>query len=183
MEDIERTPASRWEKFGYGSLGLLPLSGSAVISVVEAAGFARLPSLVITLGLLAAAALHLCRRVTAEREKRLAADLEKDVFDCAIRFPDARPGSLLERWNGGSARIQDHGLAFQPLTGPDVLTPAAGTRVISGVKYRGPAGSPPKRPREWRRNWTVAECDSDAGLLQVAAPEAALDKLPRPGSG
>jgi hypothetical protein len=176
VKDIERTPRRRWERIGFW-LMVLPLLPVLVLSdVLEELGLSwweRNTALLLLTGL----AFHLLSKpIAAERSARLASDLELGVFDCAIRFPGSRPGSLGDVWEPGAGQRKDTTLYFQSRMADEQGSAAGRLKTFhNAVTTTAPADPPTRRPPGWRRDWQVVHLSTENGLLQVAASKASCD--------
>ncbi len=152
-ETLRPAPRSRREKI-YD--GLAWLSGNFVLLPVTPIGNEDgLRSSVI-----AGAALTLSGTLIfawlsgQERRSRLSYDLGRGLIECAIRRPDAHPGSLQGRWKPGYAHIQHGTIRFQNLyVGVDEPTgPISTFTDVGGLK---PVPMPEKRPADLKRKWKI----------------------------
>ncbi len=180
MGTIERAKLGKWEKISYFVL----MGGSVfptvlVSNFLRGLGFGFWESAGFSLLVFAAVVYLFTRPVAAERSKRLAADLERGVFDCAIRFPNSLPGSLRDRWDPGAAQYNGVTLAFQSLNfqGDPVATPIGALKEFGRVVATAPVDQTGKRAPELRRRWKVLELTTEKGLMHLAAREEALDLL------
>jgi len=179
MEDIPRTPRSRREKLGNwtaiviffptpiltDALGGLGLSWWKVMGVL---------ALVLALGM-----YLLSRPARTARRQRLEADLQLGVVDCAIRFPNSRPGSLADIWNFGAGQVEDNSLHFQAMLGDQDGTPAGRRKTFPHtVLTRHAPGAPSTQRLGYaQRGWRTIHLETDGGLLQVAASEESCEFL------
>ncbi len=179
MGDIQRARVGTWEKAGY-LLFFGSLFPTLIISdVFEALGFEFWARIGLT-GLVALGIGYLVSRpVAAERSRRLASDLSRGVFECAVRYPDPHPGSLRDRWNPGVAQLIDGRLLFQPqdASGDPNPTPLGAPRDLGIDKVEGVIAPEGRRPVELRRGWKVLAIDTPSGEMHLAAGDPALELL------
>lgn len=170
VDDIVRTKVSKWEKvFGYSYVGFV-FVGVLGNSTLEDAGVESfwirivliVVFLIVVLALLGFPAVRAGRR-------RLAADRENGVFDCAIRFPSSTPGSLRDLWDAGAAQVGAGGLAFQPHQGQFQTKPAGKKREFGHFAVIGPIEVTGKKTPGWGRSWSIRELQTDAGYIHLAA--------------
>lgn len=173
MGDIERATVSKWEKIGYWPFLGVIFPGYIVTSILRSLGFEFWGSIGVALLIFLVTAYLLLRPARKERSKRLASDLERGVFDCAIRYPDAHPGSLRDRWNPGVALYRDGLLFFQPqnFQGDPNPTLMGEPRDLRIVNVKGLVEPDGKRPVELRRGWKVLELETEGGTMRFAAGE------------
>lgn len=178
MGDIERAKVGKWEKIGYLALLGAFFPSFIVLELLESGGLGWWERYGAALLISCAIAYLLSRPAVAERANRLASDLERGVFDCAIRYPNAHPGSLRDRWNPGVAQYQDGQLLFQPqnFQGDPNPTPMGQPRDLRVVSVKGLV-EPDKRPVDLRRGWKVLELETGGGAMHLAAGEPGLDLL------
>lgn len=191
-EDIRRTPPGRWEKIGI-VVTLAPVAPIFPISAaLEALGLALWERIAVSLLVFGIAAYFLFRRVRRERVQRQATDLGRGVFECGIRFPRARPGSLSDVWEFGSARLRDGTLQVQGQVGDLDATPVGRLKTFANATLtEEPEGNRPPKLAAGYRRWPATFLQTDGGLLQVIAPPTAtavlkkgLDRPARPpGTG
>lgn len=175
MDDIVRTKAGRWEKAAYGaSIGFagLALLGSELLKTAGVGSFWLRLVLVLLLGALGFALL--IRPANRQTRARLAADLDNGVFDCAIRFPTAAPGTLSDMWNPGAAQVTADSLAFQPQQGVYQPQPTGRKSTFDHPVVLGPAERTRKKPPGWGRDWSIRELQTDNGKIHIAAGPAGL---------
>lgn len=175
VDDIDRTKAGKWEKASHiASITFLfpTLVGSTLLEEAGVESFWLRMALVLFLGVLGLALLS--RPALREAKSRLAADLENGVFDCAIRFASATPGSLDDLWNAGAAQVTPGGLAFQPQQGTHTPQPTGRTRTFARPVVLGKAEMTGKKAPGWGRSWTIRELQTDNGRIHVAAGPAGL---------
>lgn len=176
MSDIERAKVGKWEKVQYFVLLAVSFPAFLIWELLEGLGFSFWSrtglTLIAYLGLL----YLLNRPASAERQKRHETEFEQGIFDCAIRFANALPGSLRDLWEDGVA--QQHGQAFDFQTQLGDLQPSPAGRkrtyIILEVIDRV---APIRKPRGWRRGWTVAVLRTDKGMMHLAADENALARI------
>jgi hypothetical protein len=179
MGDIQRARVGTWEKAGY-LLFFGWLFPTLIISdVFEALGFGFWGRVGLT-GLVALGIGYLVSRpVAAERSRRLASDLSRGVFECAIRYPDSHPGSLRDRWNPGVAQLVSGRLLFQPqdASGDPNPTPLGAPRDLGVDTVEGVSAPEGRRPVELRRGWKVLGVGTSSGRMHLAAGDPALELL------
>lgn len=177
--DIERTRMGRWEKLGYliSLGGVFP--GIVALTVLEGLGYGFWERIGLALLLCVAVAYLASRPAAAERSRRLALDLTRGVFDCAIRYPSSRPGALRDRWNPGVAQLDGKELWFQPqnFQGDPNPTPAGPPRKLGLMTAEGTVDLEGKRPVELRRGWQVLAVETEHGCLHLAGAAEALALL------
>lgn len=174
MGDIERAKIGKWEKVGYLlSIGVL-FPTFLVSGVLEALGFSFWASIGLTLLLIVFAVYLTSRPAAAERRKRLANDLERGVFDCAIRFQNSVPGSLRDLWDVGVAQFDGQELWFQSQLGEFPLPPTGRRRSYGQVRPDGSVEQTGKKPAGWRRGWSVIALQTGSGRMHLAADESVL---------
>lgn len=170
VDDIVRTKVGMWEKvFEYSYIGFVFIGVLGNFSL-EDAGVESfwIRILLIVVFLIAVLALLGFPAVRAER-RRLAADLENGVFNCAVRFPSSTPGSLRDLWDAGAAQMGGDGLAFQPQQGQFQTKPAGKKREYGHFAVIGPAEMTGKKTPGWGRSWSIRELQTDAGSIHLAA--------------
>jgi hypothetical protein len=171
MKDIQRTPRGRWEKIGFWLL-VFPVFPAVILNdILEALGFPFWGSTVIVLALLAFTVYLLSRPIRAERSRRLAQDLKRGVFDCAIRFPRSAPGSLRDLWELGAGELQDTTFRFQTRVEDEQGSPASRVKTFPNAHVAPATGSSTRRPQGWTRDWKHVDLETDGGLVQIAGSE------------
>lgn len=173
--DIVRTKAGTWEKASYiASITFLfpTLVGSTLLEEAGVESFWLRTVLVLFLGVVGLALLS--RPAIRQAKSRLAADLDNGVFDCAIRYPTATPGSLNDLWNAGAAQVSSGCLAFQPHQGTHTPQPTGRTRTFDHPVVLGPAEMTGKKAPGWGRNWSILELHTDNGRIHIAARPSGL---------
>lgn len=179
MGDIERAKVGKWEKIGYWPfLGVL-FPSFLVTSILQSLGFGFWQGIGVALLIFLATAYLLFRPAQRDRAKRLAADLERGVFDCAVRYPNAHTGSLRDRWDLGGAQYRDGRLLLQSqnLQGDLNPVPVGGVRDLRMVSIEGFVGQDGKLPAGLRRGWKVLEVKTEGGAMHFAAGEPGLTLL------
>ncbi|WP_026552050.1 hypothetical protein [Arthrobacter sp. H20] len=114
MGDIERAALGKWERIGYLAQFGAVIPTQIVSQVLESAGFGWWEGIGLALLICLALGYLVSRPLIAERSQRVALDLSRGIFDCAIRYPNSHPGSLCDRWNSGVAKAEANELLFQP---------------------------------------------------------------------
>ncbi|MBJ2121548.1 hypothetical protein I6N91_11220 [Arthrobacter sp. MSA 4-2] len=179
MGDIQRAKVGTWEKAGY-LLFFGSLFPALIISdVFEALGFEFWGRVALT-GLVCLGVGYLVSRpAAAGRSRRLASDLSRGIFDCAIRYPDSHPGSLRDRWNPGVAQLVAGKLRFQPQNSPTDPSPMplGAPRELGIDKVEGVIATEGRRPVELRRGWKVLAVDTPSGKMHLAAGDPAVELL------
>lgn len=181
MEDIERTPRGRWEKIAYwASFGTL-VPTLIVSEILEGLGLSWWERIGVILLIILVSTYLLSRPAQAERQRRLAADLERGVIDCAIRFPRSAPGSLRDLWEPGVGQLHDQSLHFQTRLGDREGSPAGKKKtfphaVLAPDVHERPAT---KSLALEHRHWQTLDLQTTSGLLQVAASKASCEFLER----
>ncbi|MDQ0867428.1 hypothetical protein [Arthrobacter globiformis] len=169
------SPLGKWEKALARSYWWVLIVGILVSSILrEPLGF--WPSLAVTAAFIAAIALVVARMAAAEREARLARDVERGLIECAIRHPKALPGSLSSRWEQGFAEVNNGFIKFRPLFG-EMGSPTGHVREFSELSSHGLLDLPAKRPAGLKRSWKIAAIGTNKGDLEVATGEAGLTLL------
>lgn len=169
------SPLGRWEKALTRSYWWILFGGILVSSILrEPLGF--WPSFALAIAVIAAVTLVVSRLATSEREARLLRDVERGIFECAIRYPKALPGSLRSRWEQGFAEVNNGTIRFQPLFA-EMGTPTGHVREFSELSSLGLLDLPPKKPAELKRSWKIAAIGTDKGDLEVATGKAGLTLL------
>lgn len=171
------SPPGRWEKALTRSYWWILFVGILVSSILrEPLGF--WPSIALTVAVMCAFTLVLTRLATSEREARLLRDVERGLIECAIRYPNALPGSLSSRWERGFAEVNNGTIKFQPLFAE--MGPHRGSvREFGELSSHGLVDFPPKKPAELKRSWKITAIGTDKGDLEVATGEAGLTLLSR----
>ncbi|RJU00167.1 hypothetical protein D6T65_12370 [Arthrobacter frigidicola] len=179
MGDIQRAKIGTWEKTGYVFLFAAAPPFLIVSDLLEFLGFGFWARMGLTGLVCLGAGYLLSRRVAVERSRRLASDLSRGVFDCAIRYPDSHPGSLRDRWNPGVGQVIDARLLFQPqdASGDPSPTPLGAPRDLGIDNLEGVIAQEGKRPVELRRGWKVLAVDTPSGKMHLAAGDPALELL------
>lgn len=179
MGDIERAKVGRWEKIGYWPFLGVVFPSYIVTTILRSLGFGFWQSMGIALLIFLATAYLLFQPAQRDRSKRLAADLERGVFDCAIRYPNAHPGSLRDRWDSGGAQYRDGKLLFQSqnFQGDPNPIPMGEPRNLRIENIKGLVDHDGKRPVGLRRGWKVLELEAEGGAMHLAAGEPGLALL------
>ena len=179
MGDIQRARVGKWEKAGYVFLFAAALPFIIVSDFLQLLGFEFWERMGLTGLVCVGAGYLLSRRVAVERSQRLASDLSRGVFECAVRYPDSHPGSLRDRWNPGVAQLVGGRLHFQPqdASGDPNPTPLGAPRDLGVDKVEGVIAPEGRRPVELRRGWKVLGVGTSSGRMHLAAGDPALELL------
>jgi hypothetical protein len=174
-ETLAPAPRSRREKI-YEALswlnGNFALMGSTLMG--RESGF--WPSILAAIVLTLPGTLFFAGLALRERNARLAGDLERGLIECAIRRPDALPGSLQGRWKPGYAQVQNGTIRFQTLyAGMD--EPYGPISTFTGLGRLKPVPMPETRPPDLKRRWKIVGMTTDKGALELASEEASLRLL------
>lgn len=171
MEDIQRTARGRWEKIGFWLLVFPVVPAVTLNNILMALGLPFWGSIVIVLVLLAFGTYLLSRPIRTERSRRLANDLERGVFDCAIRFPRSTSGSLRDLWEFGAGELQNSSFRFQARVEDEQGSPAGHVKTFPNAVI-APATEPPARkPQGWMRDWRYLHLQSEGCFVQVAGSD------------
>lgn len=161
-------PRGRLEKIGFW-LMVFPVFPAMILNnIFEALGLPLWSSIVIVLALLALTFYLLSRPIRAERSRRLAQDLERGVFDCAIRFPRSTPGSLRDMWEFGAGQIKDTTFRFQTPVEDEQGSPAGRVKNFPNADITPTTEPPTRKPLGWMRDWKHVDLQTDGGLIQIA---------------
>jgi hypothetical protein len=96
-EMLKPSPRDRWEKvLDSSTWWMMALSVCLYLMVSNLIGF--WPALAVNVGIAGMVTLALAGMAAPERKARLARDVERGLIECAIRHPNALPGSLSCFW-------------------------------------------------------------------------------------
>ncbi|MBG6192244.1 hypothetical protein IWX64_003214 [Arthrobacter sp. CAN_A212] len=168
MNAIERAKVGKWEKVQYLVFLGVFFPAFLIWGLLDGLGFSLWARTGITLFIYLGLSLLLNRPAAAERRRRLDSEFEQGIFDCAIRFANASPGSLRDMWENGAAQQKGQELDFQTQMGDLQPSPAGRKRtyaileVVDRVK-------PVKKPLGWHRGWSIAVLRTNKGMMHLAA--------------
>lgn len=168
-EMLKPSPRGRWEKAAASSNFWLLFLALFAMNVLrdELGPWGSTAAVVVIMGL---GSLLLGRKAAPERRERLARDADRGIVECAVRYPDALPGSLRGRWLPGFAEISSGTIKFQP-DYVDKGEPEGKVAVFSDVVSQDQIEPPPKRPPELKKNWKIVALTTDKGRLHLASGE------------
>lgn len=176
MSDIERVKVGKWEKVQYFVLLGVFFPAFLIWELLEGLGFGLWARTGLTLVAYIGLLYLLNRPASAERRKRHETEFEQGIFDCAIRFANALPGSLRDLWEDGVAQQQGQAFDFQTQLGDLQPSPAGRKRTYSILEVVDRV-DPIRKPRGWRRGWAVAVLRTDKGMMHLAADEGVLARI------
>ena len=120
--------------------------------------------------------------VRRRRTARLARDAEAyGIIDCLLRYPNAMPGSLRERWAPGSAELTHGTIVFRPTNSLEPFgTDQAGTPQVLAVHSVPEQVELPRTARRTLRgSQQVIRLGTDKGAIELAADRMSLAALTR----
>lgn len=175
LEIRKPSPKGTWEKvLDSSQFWLLPLALIPAGSLRQTLGFWF--SLIVAVGIVVGGT-YLCRLpATTQRTRRLENDARAGVFECALRYPAALPGSLRSTWSPGHAEINGGILKFQ--SDFDLASQRRGS--VTVFEDLHPLG---RRPLSDRKSLASARMDSvlavrtGNGDIELAAPAEILQSI------